>query len=56
MAEEVFHVPTFSNPPISTQTATVNNTINLPVSPQKWSGLETLVEVASNKVQTAETD
>ena len=56
MAEVVFHVPTFSNPPTSTQTATVNNTINLPASPQKWSDLETLVEVASNKVETAKTD
>jgi hypothetical protein len=55
MAEEVFHAPNFSNPPMNTQTATVNNTINLPVSPQKWSGLETLVEVANNKIQVAET-
>ena len=55
-AEEVFHAPKFSNPPMSTQKGTVNNSINLPSSPQKWSGLETLVEVRSNKVQTAETD
>ena len=55
MAEEVFHANTFLNPPINTQTATVNNTINLPASPQKWSGFETLVEVANNKVQKDET-
>ncbi len=52
MTKEVFHAPTFSNPPMNTQTATVNNTINLNclqvLTPQQWSDLETFVELVAN--------